>query len=239
MSHTVKDTNVSTPSALLVEDEPQIRRFVRSALEEEGWQVNESSTLQRGLIDAGTRQPDLVILDLGLPDGDGIDFIKDVRRWSSVPIIVLSARVSEVEKIRALDAGADDYLTKPFGIGELQARVRATLRRQRQPGVDLSGIVQFGDVKIDMKARLVTKADDVVHLTPTEFRLLNVLVNSAGRVVTNPQLLKEVWGPSHGENGHYLRIYMRYLRQKLEDDPTQPKYLLTETAVGYRLMLPH
>lgn len=238
-SHTTKDPSVSTPSALLVEDEPQIRRFVRSALEEEGWQVNESSTLQRGLIDAGTRQPDLVILDLGLPDGDGIDFIKDVRRWSSVPIIVLSARVSEVEKIRALDAGADDYLTKPFGIGELQARVRATLRRQRQPGVDVSGIVQFGDVKIDLKARLVTKADDVVHLTPTEFRLLNVLVNSAGRVVTNPQLLKEVWGPSHGENGHYLRIYMRYLRQKLEDDPTQPKYLLTETAVGYRLMLPH
>jgi len=239
MSQAAKDPSVSTPSALLVEDEPQIRRFVRSALEEEGWQVHESSTLQRGLIDAGTRQPDLVILDLGLPDGDGIDFIKDVRRWSSVPIIVLSARVSEVEKIRALDAGADDYLTKPFGIGELQARVRATLRRQRQPGVDLSGIVQFGDVKIDMKARLVTKADEVVHLTPTEFRLLNVLVNSAGRVVTNPQLLKEVWGPSHGESGHYLRIYMRYLRQKLEDDPTQPKYLLTETAVGYRLMLPH
>lgn len=242
MSQTVKDPSVSAtsaPSALLVEDEPQIRRFVRTALEEEGWQVNESSTLQRGLIDAGTRQPDLVILDLGLPDGDGIDFIKDVRRWSSVPIIVLSARVSEVEKIRALDAGADDYLTKPFGIGELQARVRATLRRQRQPGIDLSGIVQFGDVKIDMQARLVTKADEVVHLTPTEFRLLNVLVNSAGRVVTNPQLLREVWGPSHGENGHYLRIYMRYLRQKLEDDPTQPKYLLTETAVGYRLMLPH
>lgn len=239
MSQAMKDPSVSTPSALLVEDEPQIRRFVRTALEEEGWQVNESSTLQRGLIDAGTRQPDLVILDLGLPDGDGIDFIKDVRRWSNVPIIVLSARVSEVEKIRALDAGADDYLTKPFGIGELQARVRATLRRQRQPGIDLSGIVQFGDVKIDMQARLVTKADEVVHLTPTEFRLLNVLVNSAGRVVTNPQLLREVWGPSHGENGHYLRIYMRYLRQKLEDDPTQPKYLLTETAVGYRLMLPH
>lgn len=239
MSQTSKDPSVTTPSALLVEDEPQICRFVRTALEEEGWQVHESSTLQRGLIDAGTRQPDLVILDLGLPDGDGIDFIKDVRRWSNVPIIVLSARVSEVEKIRALDAGADDYLTKPFGIGELQARVRATLRRQRQPGVDLSGIVQFGDVKIDMQARLVTKADAVVHLTPTEFRLLNVLVNSAGKVVTNPQLLREVWGPSHGENGHYLRIYMRYLRQKLEDDPTQPKYLLTETAVGYRLMLPH
>lgn len=237
--NTIKDHTANTPSALLVEDEPQIRRFVRTSLEDEGWQVNESSTLQRGLIDAGTRQPDLIILDLGLPDGDGIDFIKDVRRWSSVPIIVLSARVSEVEKIRALDAGADDYLTKPFGIGELQARVRATLRRRRQPSIDLSDIIQFGNVKIDMQARLVSKDDALVHLTPTEFRLLNVLVNSAGKVVTNPQLLREVWGPSHAESGHYLRIYMRYLRQKLEDDPTQPKYLLTETAVGYRLMLPH
>lgn len=232
-----KDHTVGSPTALLVEDEPQIRRFVRSALEEEGWQVHESSTLQRGLIDAGTRQPDLVILDLGLPDGDGIDFIKDVRHWSQVPIIVLSARVSEVEKIKALDAGADDYLTKPFGIGELQARVRSTLRRQRQPNIDPSVKVQFGDVKIDMQARLVTKTGAMVHLTQTEFRLLNVLVNNAGRVVTNPQLLREVWGPSHADNGHYLRIYMRYLRQKLEDDPTQPKHLLTETAVGYRLML--
>lgn len=232
------DSSASTPTALLVEDEPQIRRFVRSALEEEGWQIFESGTLQRGLIDAGTRQPDLIILDLGLPDGDGIDFIKDVRHWSNVPIIVLSARVSEADKIKALDAGADDYLSKPFGVGELQARVRATLRRQRQPGIDLDGVVQFGDVKVDMKARMVTKAGVMVHLTPTEFRLLNVLIISAGRVVTNPQLLREVWGPSHAENGHYLRIYMRYLRQKLEDDPTQPRFLLTETAVGYRLLLP-
>lgn len=229
------ESGSSAPTALLVEDEPQIRRFVRSALEEEGWQVFEAATLQRGLTDAGTRQPDLIVLDLGLPDGDGLDFIQDVRKWSSVPIIVLSARVSEADKIKALDAGADDYLTKPFGVGELQARVRATLRRQRQPGQDLEGVYQFGDVKVDMKARLVTKAGEVVHLTPTEFRLLHSLVVSAGRVVTNPQLLREVWGPSHSEDGHYLRIYMRYLRQKLEDDPTQPKYLLTETAVGYRL----
>ena len=228
----------TAPTALLVEDEPQIRRFVRSALEQEGWQIFESGTLQRGLIDAGTRQPDLIVLDLGLPDGDGIDFIKDVRRWSSVPIIVLSARVSEQDKIKALDAGADDYLSKPFGVGELQARVRATLRRQRQPGIDLDGIVQFGDVKVDMKARMVTKAGQMVHLTPTEFRLLMVLVANVGRVVTNPQLLREVWGPSHSESGHYLRIYMGHLRQKLEDDPTQPRYLLTETAVGYRLLLP-
>jgi two-component system KDP operon response regulator KdpE len=190
------------------------------------------------LIDAGTRQPDLIILDLGLPDGDGIDFIKDVRRWSGVPIIVLSARVSEQDKIKALDAGADDYLSKPFGVGELQARVRATLRRQRQPGISLDGILEFGDIKVDMKARMVTKAGSMVHLTPTEYRLLMVLVSNVGRVVSNPQLLREVWGPSHSENGHYLRIYMGHLRQKLEDDPTQPRYLLTETAVGYRLLLP-
>ena len=174
----------TAPTALLVEDEPQIRRFVRSALEEEGWQIFESGNLQRGLIDAGTRQPDLIILDLGLPDGDGVDFIHDVRRWSSIPIIVLSARVSEADKIKALDAGADDYLTKPFGVGELLARVRATFRRQRQPGISLDGIVQFGDVKVDMKARLVTRAGQMVHLTPTEYRLLTVLVTNAGRVVT-------------------------------------------------------
>ena len=226
------------PLALLIEDEPQIRRFVRAALEEEGWHIFESETMQRGLIDAGTRQPSLIILDLGLPDGDGVDFIRDVRQWSTVPIIVLSARTSETDKIDALDAGADDYLTKPFGVGELLARVRATVRRQRQPAADADGIVRFGDVEVDLQARLVTKAGQGVHLTPTEYRLLGVLVNNAGRVVTSPQLLREVWGPSHSESSHYLRIYMGHLRQKLEDNPTQPRYLLTETAVGYRLHLP-
>ncbi|SFB20436.1 two-component system, OmpR family, KDP operon response regulator KdpE [Collimonas sp. OK607] len=226
-----------TPVALLVEDEPQIRRFVRAALESEGWQVFEAETMQRGLIDCGTRKPNLVVLDLGLPDGDGVDFIQDVRKWSRVPIIVLSARVNETDKIKALDAGADDYLGKPFGVGELLARVRATLRRQHQPLAGDDGLIRFGDVTLDLQARLVTKAQQQVHLTPTEYRLLTVLVANAGRVVTNPQLLKEVWGPSHSESGHYLRIYMGHLRQKLEDDPAQPKHLLTETAVGYRILL--
>ncbi|WBS05889.1 two-component system response regulator KdpE [Pseudoduganella sp. SL102] len=226
-----------TPTALLVEDEPQIRRFVRMALEEEGWHVQEAATMQRGLIDAGTRRPDLVILDLGLPDGDGVDLIADLRKWSPVPVIVLSARVAEEQKIHALDAGADDYLTKPFGVGELLARVRALQRRRRAPEQDAGGVVQFGDVKVDLPARMVTRGGQMVHLTPTEYRLLAVLVNNAGRVVTNPQLLREVWGPSNADNGHYLRIYMGHLRQKLERDPAQPAHLLTETAVGYRLLL--
>jgi two-component system KDP operon response regulator KdpE len=229
--------NEIAPLALLVEDEPQIRRFVRAALEEEGWQVHESATVRRGLIDAGTRTPDLVILDLGLPDGDGIDFIHEVRTWSGVPVIVLSARTAEADKIAALDAGADDYLTKPFGVGELQARVRATLRRRRQPDAADAGLVRFGDVTVDLKDRRVTRNGASVRLTPTEFKLLAVLAASAGRLLTNPQLLRAVWGPSHLEDGHYLRIYMGHLRHKLEDDPAQPRYLLTETGVGYRLVV--
>ena len=229
--------NEPSLTALLVEDEPQIRRFVRAALEEEGWQVFEAATLQRGLIDAGTRTPDLIVLDLGLPDGDGIDFITDIRKWSTVPIIVLSARVKESEKIRALDVGADDYLTKPFGVGELQARVRATLRRQRQPDADDEGVVQFGAVAVNLKDRRVSKHGENVHMTPTEYRLLALMVTNAGRVVSNPQLLRAVWGPAHVENGHYLRIYMGHLRHKLEDDPAQPRYLITETGVGYRLLV--
>ncbi|KFC63782.1 two-component system response regulator KdpE [Massilia sp. LC238] len=225
------------PSALLVEDEPHIRRFVRAALEQEGWQVHESASMARGLIDAGTRRPELVVLDLGLPDGDGIDFIHDLRKWSAAPVIVLSARSMESEKIRALDAGADDYLTKPFGTGELLARVRATLRRQRQPLTRDDGSVRFGSVAVYPQERSVSRDGKHVHLTPTEYRLLSVLVGNAGRVMTTPQLLRAVWGPGHAGNGHYLRIYMGHLRHKLEDDPAQPRHLLTETGVGYRLWL--
>ena len=228
--------NPTAPVALLVEDEPQIRRFVRTSLEEVGWQVYEADTMQRGLIDAGTRTPDLIVLDLGLPDGDGIEFIVELRKWSTVPVIVLSARASEASKVAALDAGADDYLTKPFGVDELHARVRATLRRQRKPGADTHGVVRFGDVEVDLKNRLVLKAGEKVHLTPIEFKLLSALVSNAGRVLTNVQLLRAVWGPAHVDDGHYLRIYMGHLRHKLENNPTQPKFFLTETAVGYRLM---
>ena len=226
-----------TPVAIIVEDEPQIRRFVRLALEEEGWQVHEADTLRRGLIDAGTRKPNLVVLDLGLPDGDGVDFINDVREWSNMPIIVLSVRTQEASKVRALDAGADDYLTKPFGVSELLARVRSTMRRLHRTEEKGSDVIRFGDVALDLKSHLVTKVGEVVHLTPTEYRLLTVLAANAGKVVTNRQLLLDVWGPSHSESSHYLHVYMRHLRQKLEDDPAQPRYLLTETAVGYRLVL--
>lgn len=224
--------------ALLVEDEPHIRRFVRGALEQEGWQVHEAATLQRGLVEAGTRKPDLVILDLGLPDGDGVDFIGDLRAWSAVPVIVLSARVDEEEKIRALDRGADDYLTKPFGVGELLARVRASRRRQRGLATGGDGKLSFGDVEVDVQNRSVTKGGKPVRLTPTEHRLLAVLVANPGKVMTTPQLLRAVWGPNQADNAHYLRIYMGHLRHKLEDNPAQPRYMVTETGVGYRFQLP-
>jgi two-component system KDP operon response regulator KdpE len=232
------------PVAILIEDDSQIRRFVRLALEAEGWQVHEADTAKRGLLDAGTRKPDLLVVDLGLPDGDGLDVIRDVRGWSNVPIVVLSARSDESDKIAALDAGADDYLTKPFGVGELLARVRANQRRPRGGPDDASShgageedpLFRFGEVTVDRQARIVHRNGAEVHLTPIEYRLLMALIANAGRVMTQRQLLKDVWGPSHTEQGHYLRIYMGHLRQKLERDPAQPDHLLTETAVGYRLM---
>ncbi len=225
----------SAPIAVLVEDERQIRRFVRTALEAEGWSVFEAGTMKQGLIEAGTRKPDVVVLDLGLPDGNGVDFIHDLRGWSGTPVIVVSARGDERDKIEALDAGADDYLTKPFGVGELLARVRAALRRGRAVGAGECPVFEFGDVRVDLVARAVEKAGKAVHLTPIEYRLLALLIANAGKVMTHRQILRDAWGPSHSEDSHYVRIYMARLRQKLEDDPTQPRHILTETAVGYRL----
>jgi two-component system KDP operon response regulator KdpE len=221
---------------VLIEDEPRIREFVKTALETAGHTVHEASTVQRGLIDAGNRKPDLIVLDLGLPDRDGLEFISEFRAWSSVPILVLSARSQEEDKIVALDLGADDYLVKPFGLGELMARVRASLRRRR-PATDRLSQLSFGEVNVDFSNRSVTRDGEPVHLTPIEFRLLAYLGNHVGRVVTHRQILQEVWGPAHAEDTHYLRIYMGHLRQKLEENASNPRYLLTEAGVGYRFVL--
>ncbi|WP_454719539.1 MULTISPECIES: two-component system response regulator KdpE [Cupriavidus] len=225
-----------SPTVLLVEDEPHIRRFVREALQAEGCAVHEAETLKRGLIDAGTRQPDIVILDLGLPDGDGMTLIREMRTWTEVPVLVLSARSGEDDKIAALDAGADDYLTKPFGVGELVARVRVLLRRHARLNPQGSALVTFGDVQIDLANRVVTRAGEDVHLTPIEYRLLAVLIAHRGKVMTHRELLREVWGPAHSESSHYLRVYMGHLRQKLERDSAQPVHLMTELGVGYRFV---
>jgi len=206
---------------------------VRAALEADGYRVFEAETVQRGAIEAGTRKPDLVVLDLGLPDGDGIELIRDVRGWSAIPIIVLSARTDEAQKVAALDAGADDYLVKPFGVAELLARVRVALRR-RARGADDSPVVRFGTVAVDLPARRVTRDGADVHLTQLEFRLLSALVVHPGKVQTHRALLRDVWGPAYVDHSHYLRIYMGHLRQKLEADAAQPRHLLTETGVGYR-----
>jgi two-component system, OmpR family, KDP operon response regulator KdpE len=225
--------NDALPLVLVVEDEVEIRRFVRAALEEDGCRVGEAATAAQGIAQAVALKPAVILLDLGLPDGDGVNFISDLRSWSTVPVVVLSARSAEAEKIAALDAGADDYVTKPFGVGELLARVRAVLRRR--PLVEgENAVFEFGDVCVDHARRVVTRASEPVHLTPIEYRLLSLMLMNAGRVMTHRQLLKEIWGPSHVESSHYLRIYVGNLRQKLEADPAQPKHILTETGVGYR-----
>nr|WP_253283195.1 two-component system response regulator KdpE [Cedecea davisae] len=221
---------------MIIEDEKEIRRFLRTALEDESLRVFDAETLQRGLIEAATRKPDLVILDLGLPDGDGIDFIRDFRQWSQTPIIVLSARSDEQAKIAALDAGADDFLSKPFGIGELQARLRVALRRHASI-VQPDPVYQFSAITVDLSSRRITRGEEEIHLTPIEFRLLATLLNNHGKVLTQRQLLNQVWGPNAVEHSHYLRIYMGHLRQKLENDPARPRHLLTETGIGYRFML--
>ncbi|MCW8165099.1 response regulator [Verminephrobacter aporrectodeae subsp. tuberculatae] len=222
---------------LIVEDEADIRRFVRLTLEREGHTVHEATTLQRGLIEAGTRRPDLLVLDLGLPDGDGVDLIRELRSWSAMAIIVLSARSAEASKIAALDAGADDYLVKPFGSGELMARVRAQLRRSQQPGAaGGQALIAFGDVTVDLARRAVERGGQALHLTPIEYKLLTHLAAQPDRVITHQQLLKAVWGPGHAQDTHYVRVHMANLRKKVERDASMPRHLMTETGVGYRFV---
>lgn len=230
-------TAMDNPARILVvEDDPLILRFVRQALEEEGHQVFETDTVKRGLIEAGTRRPDLLILDLGLPDGDGVNLLRDLRGWSQLPVIVLSARSAEADKIEALAAGADDYLVKPFSVGELLARVRAALRRRDSAGAQAVSVVQFGECEIDLVRRQVRRGGEHVHLTPVEYKLAAALVSRESQVLTHRQLLRQVWGPASIEHNHYLRIYLGHLRRKLEVDPARPLHFLTETGVGYRFV---
>ncbi len=226
-------TSETQARVIVVEDEPQIRRFVCEALRSEGWTSHEAATARQGLDEAARGQSDLVILDLGLPDMNGIDFIRDLRTWSPLPILILSARSAERNKIAALDAGADDYLCKPFGVGELRARARALLRRHWQSG-ETRPQHQFGDVEVDLARHVVSKGGVEVHLTQIEYRLLAVMLANSGKVMTHRHLMQDVWGPGHREQAHYLRIYVGRLRQKLEIDPAQPQHILTETGVGYR-----
>jgi two-component system KDP operon response regulator KdpE len=219
---------------LVVEDDADICKLILKVIAGMELVGSGTSSISGAIQSAAKDKPDLVILDLGLPDGDGIEFIHNYRSWSTNPILVLSARMLEHEKVRALDAGADDYITKPFGTAELMARIRVLLRRQSKADANVP-VFNFGDVVIDLSLRKVIKAGEEIHLSPIEYQLLNVLLTNGGKVVTHRHLLKEVWGGQHTDDNHYLRIYMGHLRQKLEDDPTQPKFLLTETGVGYRL----
>jgi two-component system, OmpR family, KDP operon response regulator KdpE len=225
-----------TVNILLIEDDRPMRRYVRASLEGEAMRVFEADTGQEGLAMAATARPDLVIVNLGLPDIDGLEVIRQLRGWSSVPVVVLSGRTREAEKVKALDAGADDYVTKPFGIAELLARIRAHLRRQDRSVTAESVTVSFGAVTVDLSTRSVLRNGEFIHLTGIEYRLLAVLIRHAGCVQTHHQLLQEVWGPAHAENANYLRIYMAHLRHKLERDPARPEHIVTETGRGYRLV---
>jgi len=223
------------PLILLIEDEPQMRRFLRAALGGHDYRLVEAATAKEGLAHAAGRNPDLILLDLGLPDMDGLDVAREIRSWSKAPIIVLSARGQEPDKVAALDLGADDYLTKPFGVEELLARIRVALRHASSVGELPGPIFEAGDLRVDLAERQVFRAGQRVHLTPTEYRLLAALVRHAGKLLTHRQLLQEVWGKNFIGRTHYLRIYMMQLRQKVESDPTRPQLLLTEPGVGYRL----
>jgi two-component system KDP operon response regulator KdpE len=226
---------VSDPVVVVVEDEPQIRRFLRATLQGHGYRLFEAANGADGLVEAASRQPDVVIIDLGLPDMDGLEVIRRLREWSSVPVLVLSARGGERDKVTALDAGADDYIEKPFGTEELLARIRVALRHAAGAARAEDAVFKVGDLQVDHEKRRVHVDGKDVHLTPIEYRLLTTMVRHAGKVLTHRQLLREVWGPNHTEDAHYLRVFMATLRRKLERDPAQPRYLLTEPGVGYRL----
>jgi two-component system KDP operon response regulator KdpE len=224
------------PLILIIEDEPQIRRFLRASLTGHGYRCQEATTGQEGLTKVATHQPDLLILDLGLPDLDGLEVTSRLREWTRLPIIVLSARGQEEDKVAALDAGADDYLTKPFGVAELLARLRVALRHSQAEGsTQAAPVFTLDELSVNLAKRQVTVKNEEVHLTPIEYKLLATLVKYAGKVITHNQLLREVWGPGYAEETHYLRVYMGQLRHKLETEPARPRYILTEPGVGYRL----
>ena len=226
----------SAPEILIIEDDPQIRRFLRATFTAEQYRFYEAVTAGEGMAQAAARQPDLIVLDLGLPDRDGLEVIQKVREWTQTPIIVLSARGQEKDKIAALDSGADDFVSKPFAVGELLARVRAALRRSATiTRGGNGGAFRAGDIEVDLVRRVVTLRGAEVHLTPIEYKLLQTLIRHAGKVMTQRQLLIEVWGPQHSEEAQYLRVYMAQLRRKLESDPARPRHFLTEPGVGYRL----
>jgi two-component system KDP operon response regulator KdpE len=225
-----------SPRVLVVDDEPQIVRGLRVVLRNAGFEVDSAGTKEEALDALSHRPPDAVLLDLVLPDGSGVDVCKQVREWSHVPIVVVSAVGDEREKVRALDAGADDYVTKPFGSQELAARLRAVLRRVSDTGTEPA--IEIGDVVIDLADRRVRRGDEHIHLTPIEFDLLRVLAQNRGRLVTHRQLLQEVWGPAYGDETHYLRVHVAHIRAKLELDPSRPQYVITEPGVGYRLLVP-
>jgi len=223
---------------LVIEDEPQMQRFLRIVLQGQGYSFIEAQTGQEGLVQAATRSPDIILLDLGLPDIDGLEVTRRLREWSDIPIIVLSAREQEQDKIKALDAGADDYLTKPFGAGELLARIRVAIRHKvMQQSATGEPVFILDNLRVDMSLRQVFLNEQEVHLTPIEYKLLTILIHNAGKVVTHSQLLKEVWGPSYSKETQYLRVYMTQLRHKLESDPARPRFLINEPGIGYRLKI--
>ena len=237
MNRAPEPAAAQAPLVLLVEDEPQMRRFLRATLPGHGYRLIEATTGAEALVQAGSRTPDLILLDLGLPDLDGVEVTRRLRRWSGTPIIVLSARGQQTDKVEALDAGADDYLTKPFGTDELLARIRVALRRAARVGEGAETVFRTGNLSVDLGLRRVFVGEREARLTRTEYSLLALLVKHAGKVLTHRQLLREVWGPESVDQHHYLRVYMGQLRHKLEADPARPRFLVTETGVGYRLQV--